>query len=129
MMFPKFQYVRSKARLKAVAALPCQLCGKQGETQASHSNSAIHGKGRGIKASDEFTAALCQSCHYEIDQGKNLNRDEKLAWWELAFERTEKLLNTPLNRNQSAATQGEVCGLKITVAGAGALEPALLRNL
>jgi hypothetical protein len=93
MMFPKFNYVRDKKRLKAVAALPCQLCFKEGETQASHSNQALHGKGRSIKASDEFTAALCQACHYEIDQGSKLSQNGREQAWNLAFERTEKLLN------------------------------------
>lgn len=93
MMFPKFNYVRDKKRLKAVAALPCQLCFKEGKTQASHSNQALHGKGRGIKASDEFTAALCQTCHYEIDQGKDLSARGRDTRWNLAYLRTEKLLN------------------------------------
>ena len=92
--FPKFQYLRSKAHLKRVAALPCQICFAPAPSQASHSNQAIHGKGRGIKASDEFTAALCPSCHYEIDQGKNLDRDARFAWWEEAYQRTKKLLET-----------------------------------
>lgn len=93
MMFPKFPYTRDKKRLKAVAALPCQLCGKQGRTQASHSNQSKHGKGRSIKASDEFTAALCQSCHHEIDQGHTLTKTERDSMWNLAYERTEVLLN------------------------------------
>lgn len=29
-----------------------------------------------------------------IDQGNKLNREEKLAWWEEAFERTKKALET-----------------------------------
>lgn len=90
-MFPKFPYKRDKKRLKAVAALACQLCFREGRTQASHSNQALHGKGRSIKASDEFTAALCCTCHVEIDQGKG-DKAQKEAMWNLAFERTEKLL-------------------------------------
>lgn len=93
MMFPKFQYMRSKAHLRRVAALPCQICGAGAPSQASHSNQARHGKGRGIKASDEFTAALCPSCHYEIDQGKRLDKNTKIAWWEEAFANTQKALN------------------------------------
>ena len=92
--FPKFTYLRSKTLLRKVAALPCQICHAGAPSQASHSNQAIHGKGRGIKASDEFTAALCPSCHYEIDQGKKLSREEKLAWWEQAYENTQKALAT-----------------------------------
>jgi hypothetical protein len=93
MMFPKFAYIRNKKHLKAVAALPCQLCFIEGQTQASHSNQSKHGKGRSIKASDEFTAALCQACHAEIDQGRTLTQTQRESMWDLAFERTKQLLN------------------------------------
>jgi hypothetical protein len=93
MMFPKFAYTRSKKHLQAVASLPCQLCFREGQTQASHSNQSKHGKGRSIKASDEFTAALCQPCHAEIDQGRTLTQTQRESMWNLAFERTKELLN------------------------------------
>ena len=92
MKFPKFPYIRNKKRLKAVAALPCQLCFREGQTQASHSNQSTHGKGRSIKASDEYTAALCQSCHAEIDQGSKLTKEQRESMWNLAYERTEEVL-------------------------------------
>jgi hypothetical protein len=92
MLFPKFQYLRDKAHLKRVAALPCQLCFIEGQSQASHSNQASMGKGRGIKASDLYTAAICQRCHYEIDQGRDLTREQRTDMWNLAHERTKKLL-------------------------------------
>ena len=44
------------------------------ETQAAHRN---EGKGMGMKVDDSLTAALCVHCHAEIDQGKNLSRDER----------------------------------------------------
>ena len=84
----KFPYFRSRAHLMAVAALDCQLCGKGGPSQAAHSNQAIHGKGRSIKASDEYTAALCQSCHMEIDSGHNLTGEQRAQLWDLAYQRT-----------------------------------------
>ena len=84
----KFPYVRSRAHLMAVSALDCQLCGKGGPSQAAHSNQAIHGKGRSIKASDEYTAALCQSCHAEIDSGHYLTSEERTRIWDLAYQRT-----------------------------------------
>ena len=93
MLFPKFNYVRDKKRLKAVALLPCQICFKEGETQASHSNQSKHGKGRSIKASDEFTAALCQKCHAEIDQGRTLTQTQRESMWDLAYKRTIQLLD------------------------------------
>jgi hypothetical protein len=87
-MIPKFNYFRSKKHLKNVASLCCQHCGADGCTQAAHSNWAFHGKGRGIKASDQYTAALCHFCHYELDQGKNLSRLERQALWFNAWHKT-----------------------------------------
>jgi len=87
MQHPKFQYIRSKALLKAVASLPCQLCGHPW-TQAAHSNQAIHGKGRGIKASDIYTAALCLHHHHEIDQGKTLSKQDRIDAWNYAHQKT-----------------------------------------
>ena len=92
-MIPKFNYFRSKKHLKNVAGLSCQHCGADGHTQAAHSNQLKHGKGRGIKASDEFTAALCLKCHYELDQGKNLSKEERIDMWENAHKRTKAELN------------------------------------
>lgn len=91
MQHPKFQYIRSKALLKAVASLPCQLCGHPW-AQAAHSNQAIHGKGRGIKASDIYTAALCQRDHHEIDQGHTLTKEQRIELWTNAHIKTVKTL-------------------------------------
>ena len=49
---------------------------------------AIHGKGRGIKASDEFTVALCSNCHHTLDAGNNLTKEEKQQMWWNAFRNT-----------------------------------------
>jgi len=84
----KFVYVRSRALLKAVATLPCQCCGAHGLTQAAHSNQASHGKGRGIKASDVFIAALCLACHHEVDQSNTLSGAERLRMWLDAWRKT-----------------------------------------
>ena len=88
MMISKFNYFRSKKHLKNVAGLCCQHCGADGYTQAAHSNQLKHGKGRGIKASDEFTAALCIKHHYEIDQGSSLSKQERIDMWDKAHEKT-----------------------------------------
>ena len=88
-MIPKYKYFRSKTHLKNVAGLPCQNCYIEGETQAAHSNWSDWGnKGRGIKASDEFTAALCQTCHTELDSGAKLSRDQRRELWQMAYQRT-----------------------------------------
>ena len=88
MRFPKFAYFRSDKHLRNVASLPCQLCGVHDQTQASHSNQAIHGHGRSIKASDAFTAAICVREHAQIDQGRQMSQDERVARWTLAYHRT-----------------------------------------
>ena len=94
MKFPKHQYVRSKALLEAARAIPCQWCGADdGTVVAAHSNQSIHGKGRGIKASDNMIASLCYFCHAECDQGKSLTKMERMGMWRTAHERTVELLN------------------------------------
>lgn len=91
-MRPKFRYVRDKRILEFCRTIPCQSCGVQdGTVVAAHSNQAIHGKGRGIKASDEYVAALCYHCHYEVDQGR-ASREGKLLIWNSAHEKTKTLL-------------------------------------
>lgn len=60
--------------------------------QAAHSNMAQHGKGRSIKASDEYSAALCMSCHYEIDQGAKWSKAERQQAWQMAHFKTVQLL-------------------------------------
>lgn len=87
-MRPKFSYWRSKQHLKNVAFLPCQHCGLEGQTQAAHSNLAIHGKARALKASDEFTAALCFACHHDLDAGHRLTKNQKEKMFFDALDRT-----------------------------------------
>ena len=90
-MFQKHPYVRSKKLLKLVASLDCQLCGSGVFVQAAHTNWG-GGKGRGIKADDNLTAALCMSCHHEIDQGAKLSKAERQESWTLAHRKTVKHL-------------------------------------
>ena len=94
MMIPKFSYYRSKKHLKNVASLPCQICYVEGMTQASHSNQAAHGKGRSIKASDEFTAAICIEHHYEIDSGTRLTKQQRVDMWNEAHQKTVNQLKS-----------------------------------
>ncbi|WP_180115802.1 hypothetical protein [Acinetobacter sp. YH12140] len=67
--------MRNPKRLAKIRKLPYVRCGNP-DSQAAHSNSAKHGKGRSIKASDEFTVPLCHSCHSQFDQYKLSNREE-----------------------------------------------------
>jgi len=87
-MRQKFKYFRSKKHLKNVASLPCQHCGLEGQTQAAHSNMAVHGKGRGIKASDVFAAALCFACHHDLDAGHSLTKEQKQKMFFVALKKT-----------------------------------------
>ena len=52
-----------------------------------HSNQIRHSKGMGIKAKDVFTVPGCECCHYEIDQGKTLTKDQRRDIWDSAYER------------------------------------------
>ena len=86
-MFQKHEYVRSKKLLKLVAGLDCQACGSGNMVQAAHTNWG-GGKGRGVKADDNLVAALCLKCHYEIDQGKDLTKEQRQQKWLLAHVNT-----------------------------------------
>jgi hypothetical protein len=91
MQYLKHQYVRSQKLLKLVAALSCQSCGMDNGVQAAHSNWG-GGKGKGIKADDNLVAALCLKCHYEIDQGAHLSKDERKEMWLKAHKATIEAL-------------------------------------
>jgi hypothetical protein len=74
---------RNKKLLEYARKLPCQHCGiDDGTIVAAHSNQLRDGKGRGLKASDYRIASLCYTCHTEIDQGKRLNKAERVQMFE-----------------------------------------------
>lgn len=80
---------RNKKLLETVRESPCQNCGAQdGTVVAAHSNSLSDGKGRGIKAPDYKIAALCFRCHYDLDQGAKLSREERREMWLSAHLKT-----------------------------------------
>ena len=79
---------RNKKLLETVRESPCQLCGaRDGTVVAAHSNQLRDGKGRSIKAHDYRIAALCYTCHADIDQGK-MSREDKQDLWEMAHRKT-----------------------------------------
>lgn len=84
--------MRDSKRLAAVRLLPCVRCGNP-DSQAAHSNSAKHGKGRSIKASDEFTVPLCHSCHGKFDRFELGNRAESEAMFDRWLVKTNRMLN------------------------------------
>ncbi|EMI9071878.1 DUF968 domain-containing protein [Acinetobacter baumannii] len=84
--------MRDSKRLKAIRILPCVRCG-QSPSQAAHSNSSKHGKGRGIKSSDLYTIPLCHSCHSQFDQFKLGTRQESEALFDGWLVKTNRMLN------------------------------------
>ena len=88
---------RNKKLLEACRRLECQHCGADdGTVCAAHSNWMSEGKGRGLKAADSAVAALCYRCHAELDQGKDLSRDERRQMW---LEAHGKTLRAMIERN------------------------------
>ena len=80
---------RNQKLLEAVRESPCQHCGRMdGTVVAAHSNQSRDGKGRSLKANDYRIAALCFTCHAELDQGHKLSREERLNMWEAAHRET-----------------------------------------
>lgn len=78
------QYLLERLRLS-----PCQHCGAQdGTVVAAHSNQLRDGKGKSIKAHDYRVAALCFKCHSQLDQGRDLTKEERREMWEEAHRKT-----------------------------------------
>lgn len=84
---PKAAPVRSEPYRRAVATLPCAICGVAGHSQAAHANT---GKGMGMKACDLTCFPACgprpgeQGCHAKLDQGalftKAVRRELEPVW-------------------------------------------------
>ena len=80
---------RNKKLLEVVRESPCQLCGaRDGTVVAAHSNQLRDGKGRSIKAHDYRIAALCYTCHAELDQGSKMSKEDRVDIWEMAHRKT-----------------------------------------
>lgn len=87
---PKFGHVRDERLREMCRALECQACGAAGPDAGvtwAHSNELRHGKGKGIKASDIYVAAMCHACHCALDQG-GADKAEKDATWHRAWSAT-----------------------------------------
>lgn len=80
---------RNQYLLQKVRDAACQVCGAQdGTVVAAHSNQQRDGKGTGIKAHDYRIAALCHACHFKLDQGMTLTKEERREMWEEAHRKT-----------------------------------------
>ena len=96
--------VRSEAYRRAVAGLPCKVCGIAGYSQAAHPNT---GKGAGIKTDDRLCFPLCcdrpgvQGCHPKFDQHAMFTRAARRAlepaWAADTRRRIESLGQWPTN--------------------------------
>jgi hypothetical protein len=84
--------MRDAKRLSEIRKLPCIRCGNP-NSQAAHSNSAKHGKGRGIKSSDLFVIPLCATCHAAFDRFELGNREQSEAMFEKWLVRVNRMLN------------------------------------
>ena len=90
---PKRAYVRSKSLMKAYRMIPCQNCGiADGTVCGAHSNWAVHGKGKSVKADDNRAASLCFTCHSQLDQGNGMAEPVKQRMWWRAHVLTVRLL-------------------------------------
>lgn len=84
---PKAEILRSATYRRAVASLPCVVCGIAGYSQAAHANT---GKGMALKACDSQLFPACcdrpgvRGCHAQIDQGalfsKSVRRELEPVW-------------------------------------------------
>ena len=80
----------NKRLLEIVRQSPCQHCGiKDGTVVAAHSNQLRDGKGRSIKAHDYRIAALCHRCHYDLDQGAKLDKQQRIGQQSSSIEQPE----------------------------------------
>jgi hypothetical protein len=81
--FPKTNMVRSEPYRRYVASLPCFACGREGISQAAHSNSSEHGKAKGLKADDRNLFPLCATqpmrvgCHDQHDLLIDMTLEER----------------------------------------------------
>ena len=88
-MYQKEGMYRNPNLLKSVRSSPCQHCGADdGTIVAAHSNQLRDGKGRGLKAHDYRIAALCYTCHADLDQGSRMSKEERVNMWEAAHRKT-----------------------------------------
>ena len=87
--------MRDKKRLERIRNMGCCCgCGRPPPSDAPHSNFSKHGKGRGIKASDEYTIPLHRVCHAAFDLYRlDMDRQESLEWFEQKLKYVNEVLD------------------------------------
>jgi hypothetical protein len=88
---PKFAYLRSEVYRRFVSAQPCFACGREGNSNACHPNSSRYGKGRSIKAGDQYVFPLCIMHHAMHDTCFEMSKAERDALEESYVERMQKI--------------------------------------
>ena len=111
---PKAAPVRSEALRRAVASLPCVICGMNGYSQAAHGS---EGKGMGIKACDLTLFPACcdrpgvRGCHSLLDQGalftKAVRREMEPVWAADTQRRLLAMGLVPLSLIESITTASQ----------------------
>lgn len=101
--------IRSEAYRRAVAQLPCAICGIYGYSQAAHANT---GKGIGMKACDLTLFPACadrpgvRGCHSKLDQGalfsKLVRRELEPVWAADTQRRVRELGLWPQSMDEGA---------------------------
>lgn len=90
---------------QCVLGIPSVCVNDTSTTVACHSNQLKHGKGRGIKASDQYTVWGCVSCHQWLDQG-SAPRDDKTMYFDFALNEMkaeyQKIIDAPALLMKSA---------------------------
>lgn len=79
---------RSRPLLDKAYEFPCMLrlpCCEGGAGEPAHANWPIFGKGGAMKAHDCFAVPACRPCHVALDQGKDMDREERRMVWLRAF--------------------------------------------
>tara|TARA_B100001093_G_C26825311_1_gene1013742 strand:+ start:725 stop:1033 length:309 start_codon:yes stop_codon:yes gene_type:complete len=77
-MMTRPHIIRSKKLRRLANGKACVMCEIQdGTIVLAHSNLLEHGHCMSQKSSDLMGAWLCGKCHFELDQGKNMSKEEK----------------------------------------------------
>ena len=113
---PKKRSGHDKAMLTACKGELCYLripgvcIGGMDTIVPAHSNQAKHGKGMGLKALDQYTVPACRACHAEIDQGGTFTKEQKFAFWDIAYEAWEPVRMVKLHQKTNPVTLAGVPG-------------------
>lgn len=81
---------RNKKLLELCREIPyCTNCNRYLPVCAAHRN---EGKGMGMKVSDALVASLCNECHFSLDNGKDLSKQDRRDLWNRAYINTMQYL-------------------------------------